>query len=248
MRDRVAASVRVTWTALRSRSTRAFYDRLAPHYDRLFVEHEAHAERMLAELRRAFPDSNRAAVLDLGCGTGLLARKLAGAGFRTVGVDPSPRSLAILARAEPHIAVVQGVAGSLPFASGSFDAVACLGAWRHVGNPERAVDEVARVLADDGIFLVGYFPPKLGGLFVTPAGAWGRLVARAYERAAQRLGHDDRVGEAHETRTFARLREHFRVVERLPSGVTGRLIRAGDRAGFHERATRSGQCGKIRRS
>ncbi|HXS63144.1 MAG TPA: class I SAM-dependent methyltransferase, partial [Streptosporangiaceae bacterium] len=56
------------------------------------------------------------AVLDIGCGTGTFALRLADAGFEVTGVDPSGESLEI-ARAKPgaeRVRWVHGVASDLP--------------------------------------------------------------------------------------------------------------------------------------
>ena len=50
----------------------------------------------------------------------------------------------------PHVEFVRGDATELPFADGSFDAVTCAFLLLHVGRPEAAVAEAARVLAPDG--------------------------------------------------------------------------------------------------
>ena len=52
-------------------------------------------------------------VLDVGCGTGTLACRLAGVGVRVTGVDPAAASVAV-ARAKPHAGLVEWVVGVAP--------------------------------------------------------------------------------------------------------------------------------------
>ncbi len=59
---------------------------------------------------RLAADLDARMILDLGCGTGLLTRELAGDGRRVVGVDPSPAMLAV-ARRQPGADQVQWVEG-----------------------------------------------------------------------------------------------------------------------------------------
>ena len=57
-------------------------------------------------------------VLDVGCGTGAVAREVArrvGAEGRVVGLDLNPRMLAVAQRVAPEIEWRQGDAGDLPF-------------------------------------------------------------------------------------------------------------------------------------
>jgi SAM-dependent methyltransferase len=57
-------------------------------------------------------------IVDLGCGTGLLACELAQRGYRVTGIDPSPQMLQI-ARHRPEgkrVTWIEGDAGALPFA------------------------------------------------------------------------------------------------------------------------------------
>ncbi|SAL18325.1 methyltransferase type 12 [Caballeronia peredens] len=83
-------------------------------------------------------------VVDLGCGTGLLACELANRsrrGQRVTGIDPSPEMLRI-ARARPAgdtVTWIEGDAGALPF----FGATDCLLMTGHV----------AQVFLDDAAFL-----------------------------------------------------------------------------------------------
>ena len=89
--------------------------------------------------------------LDVATGAGHTAGAIAGAGVpRVVATDASPTRVAT---SEREFAGVEGVvadAERLPFADGSFDAVACRIAAHHFPDPAGFVAEVARVLRPGG--------------------------------------------------------------------------------------------------
>lgn len=90
-------------------------------------------------------------VLDLGCGRGGVVEELHERAGRFVGVDADWRSLAEHRLASLPRAVAQ--AEALPFPAGSFDRVCCSWVLEHLPDPERALREVARVLAPGGCFV-----------------------------------------------------------------------------------------------
>jgi SAM-dependent methyltransferase len=90
-----------------------------------------------------------AVVMDLGAGTGKLARMLLPTGARLVGLEPVDAMRRVLAEAVPEVAVVGGVAESLPFADGTFDAVVAGQAF-HWFRGEAALAEIHRVLRPAG--------------------------------------------------------------------------------------------------
>jgi SAM-dependent methyltransferase len=92
--------------------------------------------------------------VDLGAGTGLLARALARKVPRVVAVEPDERMAAVLrARAADAglsgIDVLQGTGEAIPLPDASADGVFVSSAW-HWMDPDRAPQEVARVLRDGG--------------------------------------------------------------------------------------------------
>jgi len=96
-------------------------------------------------------------LLDLGCGSGDLARHLAAGGYRMTGCDISPRMLEQAAAADPG-RTVRWVAlepdwRSLPFAQASADAVVAASVFEYLADPARVLAECARVLRPGGVLL-----------------------------------------------------------------------------------------------
>jgi SAM-dependent methyltransferase len=96
-------------------------------------------------------------VLDLGCGTGELARHLATVGLRVTGCDISPQMLDRAAAADPANAVswtsLPPGWRSLPFDSASFDAVIASSVLEYADSPVAVLGECARMLRPGGVLL-----------------------------------------------------------------------------------------------
>jgi SAM-dependent methyltransferase len=89
-------------------------------------------------------------VLDVATGPGYVAARAAERGATVVGVDVSGEMLALAGRLHSGIEFRRGDAEQLPFESATFDAVVANFVVLHVGRPERAATEFARVLAPGG--------------------------------------------------------------------------------------------------
>jgi SAM-dependent methyltransferase len=97
----------------------------------------------------------QARVIDVGCGTGSLAWALTGraAAASVVGIDLSPAFIGFAAsrrEGEPGPAFAVADAQRLPIADAACDAALSLLALNFVGQPERAVAEMARVVRPGG--------------------------------------------------------------------------------------------------
>lgn len=91
-------------------------------------------------------------VLDVGCGTGELVRRLAGSSAHVVGVDPDARSIAV-ARARGKRSSIEyrlAAAERLPLQDGSVDAVVSSVSAHHWEDRETGFAELARVLRPGG--------------------------------------------------------------------------------------------------
>ena len=161
----------------RSRWVRAIFDRTAGDYDRI--------ERVLGlgsgswyrrrALWRAGLRSGMT-VLDVGTGTGLVAREaaaLVGEGSRVTGIDPSP-GMVRHARVPPGVRLLAGTAESIPAADGTADFV-CMGyALRHISDLAAAFAEFRRVLRPGGCLCL---------LEITqPGSVLGRALLKGYLR------------------------------------------------------------------
>ena len=96
-------------------------------------------------------------VLDVACGTGVLARDAlarVGPSGRVVGVDPNTGMLAVAERLESRIEWRSGTAERLPADDASFDRVVSQFGMMFFADRARALREMMRVLAPDGRFAV----------------------------------------------------------------------------------------------
>jgi SAM-dependent methyltransferase len=122
---------------------------LMPRYERDM------ARLALVELFGGSPP--RGAILDAGCGIGILGRLYPE--LALVGLDAS---MTLIREASTGYSLrVEASAEALPFAAGTFDVVVALNMLHHVINPDQAVREFARVLKPGGT-LVTVDPRKVG--------------------------------------------------------------------------------------
>jgi SAM-dependent methyltransferase len=100
-------------------------------------------------------------VLDLACGTGLVAGCAAsrvGPEGEIVGYDPTPDLLdAARAKSFPGapISWIEGFAEDMPFEDASFDIVLCHQGLQYVTDREQTFSEIKRVLKPDGMLHAG---------------------------------------------------------------------------------------------
>jgi SAM-dependent methyltransferase len=127
------------------------YDDLEPWYEHLYSRLHA----LLDEVLRPAPGTPPGRALDAGCGTGLQARRLQALGYRTHGLDLSHALLVVARQRSADLQLVRGRLEALPYATATFDVVACCGSTlSFVADPVRALGELGRVLRPGGRLLV----------------------------------------------------------------------------------------------
>jgi ubiquinone/menaquinone biosynthesis C-methylase UbiE len=99
-------------------------------------------------------------LLDVGGGTGALAKRLAGSldAFVTV-LDPTQEMLRYVPADSP-VTAVQGTAEAMPFANDAFDALIVTDAFHHFRAQPGAVKEFARVVRTGGTVVVVELDPQ----------------------------------------------------------------------------------------
>jgi len=141
---------------------RWFFDLWSRVYDAPLVQrltYRPEHDAVLGRLREAA----HARVLDVACGTGLLASRIRRElpGTEVVGCDFSHGMLERAASHERARALVQGSALALPFRVGSFDAVVTTEAFHWFPDQALALAEFYRVLGPKGRLLVSLVNPPL---------------------------------------------------------------------------------------
>jgi SAM-dependent methyltransferase len=162
------------------------FDEIAGEYDHSLPAHvvEHYLRKRTAFITSVSPSGSR--VLDVGCGTGALAVRLAGTGYDVTGIDPSDGMLDVLRRRNTPVAAVLGSGTELPFATDSFDLVYCVAVMHHVADPDdvrATLVEMTRVSRPGGRVLIWDHNPR------NPY--WGPLMARV----PQDTGEERLIGE-----------------------------------------------------
>jgi SAM-dependent methyltransferase len=94
-------------------------------------------------------------ILDLGCGTGHLPRRIADEGADVVGVDTASDMLVQADAEHSHVEFLRGDARGLPFA-GAFDAVFSNAALHWIPEAETVIEHVRAALGADGRFVAEF--------------------------------------------------------------------------------------------
>lgn len=152
--------------------TSSHFDSIASVYDEALP---AHVVEHYLRKRTRFVVENcpRGDGLDVGCGTGVLASRLADAGYRMSGVDPSDGMLDVLRARSPGIRALQASGTALPFEDDSFDLVLSVAVMHHIAEAEdvrRTLAEMVRVARPGGRVVIWDHNPR------NPY--WGLLMAR----------------------------------------------------------------------
>jgi 2-polyprenyl-3-methyl-5-hydroxy-6-metoxy-1,4-benzoquinol methylase len=120
--------------------------------------------RLLRELRVA-SGSTDGTWVDVGIGEGLALEAMQVRAGSLVGVEYRGDKLAVALERLPTASGVRADAGMLPLADRSAHIVTCLEVLEHLGAPDRAVEELARICRDRCVVSVPWEPYfRLGNL------------------------------------------------------------------------------------
>lgn len=137
-------------------TTRRTYDRLAAVYDAWWT---GYVRRSLTLLLDRLDGPPGCQLLDVGCGTGELERRLLRKhpDWHLTGIDLSGEMLEVARRKlrnQQQVTLEQADAASLPFADDAFDRVVSASVMHYFSDPKAALHEMRRVVRPGGKILV----------------------------------------------------------------------------------------------
>jgi len=156
----------------------AEYAKAARHYDEKWA---FYVEATTRETLRRLPLNAASRVLDVGCGTGELLRRIRAnvPDALLAGLDPVPEMLDVAReKLSGHDDLRVGYADRLPWNAGTFDVVVSCNMFHYISEPLRALREIARVLRPTGALVLtdwcdDYFACRICNLYL-------RLTNRAF--------------------------------------------------------------------
>lgn len=160
----------------RSVACAASYDQVAEEYARRIYDELQHKpldrqllDRLVKRVGKLGP------ICDLGCGPGHVAAYLHSQGAEVLGVDLSPRMVAVARRLNPTIKFQQGDMLELPFADEAWGGIAVFYSIIHIAREAvvNALLECKRLLKPGGVLLVAF---HIGGQTVHLDEWWGQPV------------------------------------------------------------------------
>ena len=138
------------------RENKNFWDRNARIYNRFMRKDRAAYEKMYELIR---PVVKNKTVLELATGTGLIAKNIVNAANHIEATDASAEMITEAKRnnrsAKLHFSVQDMFC--MPYANKSFDTVIVSNALHIVPQPEKALQEIKRVLKNDGVLIAPTF-------------------------------------------------------------------------------------------
>ena len=109
-------------------------------------------QRAMLEAYLADVPLSGARVLEIGCGTGAICRRLARDAATVLGIDPSPVFVKRAQALAPELDFQVADGRELPFGNDTFDVVVCHTALCHIPDCERVLSEARRVAQHLAIF------------------------------------------------------------------------------------------------
>ena len=138
------------------REHKSFWDKNAGRYDHFMRKDREAYEEMYERIR---PLVRRKTVLELATGTGLIAKHIVNAAAHIEATDASAEMIAEAKRDNHSAKLYFSVQDMfrLPYADKSFDVVIVSNALHIVPQPEKALQEIRRVLKDGGVLIAPTF-------------------------------------------------------------------------------------------
>lgn len=140
------------------------FDKRASKYDGVEGRLSRRFYRLLLSQVKPFPG---AAVLDVGCGTGTMLRKIADTcTINGYGIDMEESMIAEARKKCPEMTIQVSKCESTPFDDQSFDAITACMAYHHFSDPKGFAREASRILKLGGYLYIA--DPRLPAIIRKP--------------------------------------------------------------------------------
>lgn len=159
-----------------------------------FVQQAGWTAELRWNLLDRFSYAQAERILEVGCGTGAILTSLARQGgiqTQRFGLDIDATYLSLAALHAHGTLLTQGDAHHLPYSNDCFDMVVCHYLLLWVRDPQKAVNEMARVTRRGG-WVMAFAEPDYGGRVDYPEALIG--LGTWQEAALRRQGADTRLG------------------------------------------------------
>ena len=139
------------------------FDTVADAYDDSLPHHvmDHYQAKRVALIKSFAPGGSK--LLDVGCGTGVLAEALVKEGYNVTGLDPFQGMLKYVKQRVPELETVHGKGEDLPFPDNTFDFTYCVAVMHHVAdkpNVRKTLTEMVRVTKPGGKIMIWDHNPR----------------------------------------------------------------------------------------
>ena len=139
------------------------FDSVADAYDDSLPHHvmDHYQAKRIEFIKQHAPAGSK--VLDVGCGTGVLAEAMVKEGYAVTGLDPFQGMLKHVKLRVPELETVHGSGEDLPFPDNTFDFTYCVAVMHHVAekpNVRSTLMEMVRVTKPGGKIMIWDHNPR----------------------------------------------------------------------------------------
>jgi len=148
---------------------------------------DGHSFRVRADrILEMVPSVKGGAVLDVGCGPGIIFKSLKKKGYDTVhGIDVSPEMVAACKeryKSDPDIHIFVGDVENIDVPNNTYDLIIAMGLVEYLEEDSKALSEISRILKPGGVALITYpniwSPWRLWNRVLKPAFSLVRIIRR----------------------------------------------------------------------
>jgi len=206
-----------------TKHTKKTYDKYAKDYhakitDPKDIWHKFIEKKVMLNLIKGFVKNKK--VLDLGCGSGIVSKKIASFEGKVKGIDLSPELIKIAKKENPKFDFYVGDVRKTPFKKNEFDVVYSSLVAHYIKDLNQLFKEVKRILKKGGVYAFSIHHPLMEVSKRTKINGRKKIILKPYfnnDKYKWKLANKMQMVSYHHTfeNIFELLRKNDFVVERL---------------------------------